>query len=234
MNTINDSRSKILYSVARNKPKLRACPTIPKFSVAGSPLLNFISHLKGFDGCYNLFLSRVDAVEWMNKQITQNEGVIFSAAPGVEGNIMLQEFATPADMHIIEICIAEALAGIGETGSLLVSSASLGSAAAALFSTHLYLFIDKDKIIDSLQNFYSKIDLSRFQYSSLFSGPSATADIEAVHITGAQGEISLTALVYNCTPEDAKIIATNPDSTPMAPAIFLKRESNPNNGQDSI
>ena len=68
--------------------------------------------------------------------------------------------------------------------------------ANGLFAINLYLLLDHNKIVDGLQDAYAMMDLSQVQYSSLFSGPSATADIEAVHITGAQGPVSLTVLLY--------------------------------------
>ena len=48
----------------------------------------------------------------------------------------------------------------------------------------------------NMHDAYNFIDLKNNQYGSFFTGPSATADIEAIHITGAQGEISLTVFLY--------------------------------------
>ena len=102
----------------------------------------------------------------------------------------------PADAEQLSACVGEGILGIGETGSVLVEPESFGQMANALLTSNLYLLLDKSTITDSLQNAYAQMDLSKIQYSSLFSGPSATADIEAVHITGAQGPVSLTVLLY--------------------------------------
>lgn len=191
-----DSREEILAKLKINKPKARPLPDIPMFEVAGDPLQNFQQKLKGFDGESYIFSSRQEAIDWLKANVLTRQGQIFSAAAGVEGNVGLGDFRSQAEMHTIDICIAEAILGIGETGSLLVDANSLGAPAAALFSTDLYLLIDRSKIYSSVQEVYLKVDMAQYQYSSFFSGPSATADIEAVHITGAQGEISLTALIY--------------------------------------
>lgn len=191
-----DSREEILAKMKINKPKTRPLPDIPTFEVAGDPLQNFQQKLKGFDGESYIFSSRQEAIDWLKANVLTRQGQIFSAAEGVEGNVGLGDFKSQAEMHTIDICIAEAILGIGETGSLLVDANSLGAPAAALFSTDLYLLIDRSKIYSSVQEVYLKVDMAQYQYSSFFSGPSATADIEAVHITGAQGEISLTALIY--------------------------------------
>ena len=87
--------------------------------------------------------------------------------------------------------------GVGETGSVWVTDESLGGAACALFSTDLYLLLDSRKVVDGIHTAYSQLDIRKAAYGSFFTGPSATADIEAVHITGAQGEISLTVLLYD-------------------------------------
>lgn len=234
MNKINDSRESILAKIKAGRPEGRPLPSIPTFAIAGDALRNFVGHIKGFDGDYRMFATREEAVEWLQRNAASKPGQVFSAVGGVMGNVTLINFKTPAEMHTIDVCIAEARMGIGETGSLLVDEACLGNPAAALFSTDLYLLIDRTKIVDGVQHAYSTCNMADHQYSAFFSGPSATADIEAVHITGAQGEISLTAVIYNCSADDLKADADVPASTPMAPVIKLKRESNPTNGQDSI
>lgn len=212
------------------------------FEIPGKPLQNFVAHLKGFDGEYKLFATRKEAENWLNDEVVKSDKKVFSAAEGVKGNVALGDFPTPAAMNTIEVCIAESPMAVGETGSLLVTDRTLGDPAAALFSTDLYLMVDRNAMVDGLQEAYSKIDFADAQYTAFFSGPSATADIEAVHITGAQGEISLTAVMYNCSPADfddvAAIMDRLPQGTPLgqpdAPALALRRETDLTLGQDSI
>ena len=109
---------------------------------------------------------------------------------------MLDRLPSPADAHILQACVGDGILGIGETGSVLVAPETFGRMANGLFAIDLYLLLDRSKIVPGLQDAYAQMDLSKVQYSSLFSGPSATADIEAVHITGAQGPVSLTILLY--------------------------------------
>lgn len=234
MPQINDSRESILAKIKKAKPSARPLPEIPTFEIAGDALRNFIGHVKGFDGDCRLFASRSQAIEWLQNNVATRTGVVYSALDDVKTAVTIADFATPAAMHTIDTCIAEAILGIGETGSLLVDAKALGSPAAALFSTDLFLLIDRNKIVDGVQHAYAQFDPGDYQYCSFFSGPSATADIEAVHITGAQGEISLTAIVYNCSAEEMKSDADIPASTPCAPAIKLRREADAAKGCDSI
>ena len=100
--------------------------------------------------------------------------------------------------------------GVGETGSVWVTDRSLGIAGAGLLTLNLVLLLERSRILPSIHDAYAALQpgsstaatlnpelrpLSETAYGSFFSGPSATADIEAVHITGAQGPLSLTVLL---------------------------------------
>lgn len=244
MEKINDSRQNILAKIKSGKPEARPLPEIPHYAIPGKPLQNFIAHLKGFDGDYRLFDNRENALMWVKENVVSSnpDKKIFCSLADLKGNVSLSDFNTPAEMNIVDIGIGEALMAVGETGSLLVDTESLGAPAAALFSTDLYLLIDRNELVAGLQQAYANIDLTRSRYTAFFSGPSATADIEAVHITGAQGEISLTAILYNCSEDDMaevkKIMDRLPSGTPLgqpdAPVLKLKRETDPTSGIDSI
>lgn len=241
MEKIKDSRENILERIKNNKPHARPLPELPIWDVPGKQIQNFIAHLKGFDGDYLLFDTREAAIAWLDQMIDKDKNV-FSIVDGVECNLKLSDFDNPAEMEKIDICIGEATMAVGETGSLLVDTLSLGAPAAALFSTDLYLLIDREKMVDSLQEAYSMVDFTKNRYTTFFSGPSATADIEAVHITGAQGEISLTAVMYNCTKEDIKdvdaIMEALPKGTPLgqpaAPELKLRRHTDASKSIDSV
>lgn len=238
----NDSRELILGRIKKSKPQARHLPDIPIFKVAGEPLSNFISHIKGFDGDVELFATHGDAMDWVNENAVKRGGVVFSSLEGVDNAKTDNDFSSPAEMHTVDVCVAESTLAVGETGSLYVTDESLGNPAAALFSTDLFLLIDRNALVESMQEAYSKLDVANHHYSSFFSGPSATADIEAVHITGAQGEISLSALMYNCSPEDMdcaiRVKGLLAKGTPLEAVnsfhLRLERETDVSKGQDSV
>ena len=200
MNQDNSSlsaRDRILARVRANRPKPVEHPDLPVFPIAGEPLKNFISHVEGFDGKVIDLEKREDALAWLSENIEQSDStLVYSAVDGYDGNITLDGLPKPEDAHKLHACVGEGILGIGETGSVLVAPETFGRMANGLFAINLYLLLDRNKIVDGLQHAYAQMDLSKVQYSSLFSGPSATADIEAVHITGAQGPVSLTILLY--------------------------------------
>ncbi|MBD5280785.1 MAG: LUD domain-containing protein [Bacteroides sp.] len=200
MNQENSSlsaRDRILARVRANRPKPVEHPDVPVYPIAGDTLKNFISHVEGFDGKVIDLEKREDALAWLSENIEQSDStLVFSAVDGYDGNITLADLPQPSDAHKLHACVGEGILGIGETGSVLVAPETFGRMANGLFAINLYLLLDRNKIVDGLQHAYAQMDLSKVQYSSLFSGPSATADIEAVHITGAQGPVSLTVLLY--------------------------------------
>lgn len=197
------------------KPALRPLPDVPMYAYTGNPVEGFVNRLLSFDGRAIKFRTRQDAVDWLTAlpETDLSKTAVYSSADGVKGNVTEEDIADIHNAHRIETCVTESSLGVGETGSVWVTDETLRHAACALFAQHLFIFLDRSSIVGGLHEAYATIDLAQHQYGSFFSGPSATADIEAVHITGAQGPLSLTVLLYGCddapaTPE----LLVNPDA----------------------
>ncbi|MCM1093585.1 MAG: LUD domain-containing protein [Lachnospiraceae bacterium] len=193
---MNESRQIILDTIRRSTHGDFPLPDVPSFAIPGDAVENFISNLESFDGKAVTLASRQDAIKWLEKNIRADEKIIFSALNDFSGNFPIKNVEDPHNAHVIDICIGEGKLGVGESGSVWVTDTSLGKAACALMSTDLYLLLDRTLIVPGMHEAYRKINLRAEPYGSFFSGPSATADIEAVRVTGAQGEISLTVLIY--------------------------------------
>lgn len=189
------SREGILAKLRSGKTSDSGLSEIPIFSIPGDPIDNFKSKLVSFDGKYVETASREDALKWLAEHVDMSTNV-YSALTDFPASYSPDNITDPHDANILDVSIAEGELGVGETGSIWVTDESLGLAPAALLSTDLILLLDKKRIVDGIQDAYEALDLRSQPYGSFFTGPSATADIEAVHITGAQGEISLTALLY--------------------------------------
>ena len=195
-----DAKNEILARIRAGLPESHPLPEVPMYPYAGDSVKEFIKHLLSFDGRAVKFATRADAIVWLNAQADMNssERIIYSSADGVEGNFSENRLDDMHNAHQIETCVTEGEMGVGEMGSIWVTDRSLRHAACALLSRRLYILIDSANIVGGLHEAYSRIKLRENQYGSFYTGPSATADIEAVHITGAQGPLSLTALIYNC------------------------------------
>ena len=179
---------KACWNRASTLPTGTALPDVPLYETGGDKVANFIAKLESFDGKAVMVKSREAALRWLDNNIEREGKCVYSAVAGFEGNF---EVTDATDPHS-----AKAVVSGGGTGMVWVTEESLGLTACALFSTDLYLLLDSSAICSGIHQAYEIIDLTSIRYGSFFTGPSATADIEAVHITGAQGEISLTVILY--------------------------------------
>lgn len=213
--TQQDVKNEILARIRSGKPAPTPLPDVPMYAFTDDPLAHFIDRLLSFDGKAVKFRTRDDAVAWLKTRPETDAAkqTIYSSASGVDGNFDEDELADLHNAHKINTCVTESSLGVGEMGSVWVTDESLGHAACALLSQHLFILLDSEKIVGGLHEAYAALRLADHRYGSFFTGPSATADIEAVHITGAQGPLSLTVLLYNC-PDAATTpkLLTNPDA----------------------
>lgn len=197
MTATTTSREAILAKIRAARPaEAVAHPKVSAYPVGGDAVENFCAALHGLDGNAMLFSSRDEALDWLKGTIDTGSKVVFSAVDDCPGSITAGQLSDPHAANVVDVCIAEGVLGVGETGSVWVTDGALKVPAAALFSTDLYLLLDTRKIVDGIHEAYRRIDLRANSYGAFYSGPSATADIEAVHVTGAQGEITLTVLLY--------------------------------------
>lgn len=201
-----DIKNEILARIRMGKPAPHPLPEVPMYAYTGNPVEGFVSQLLSFDGRAVKFKTRQEAVDWLTAlpEMDLSKTAVYSAADGVKGNVTEEDVADLHNAHRIETCVAESDMGVGEMGSVWVTDDTLRHAACALLSRHLFIFLDSSRIVGGLHQAYASLNLGQHQYGSFYTGPSATADIEAVHITGAQGPLSLTVMLYNCDDAPAK------------------------------
>lgn len=215
-----DAKNDILARIRAGRPAPHPLPDVPKYVFRCNPVEHFIKELLSFDGRAVKFATREDAVKWLASQPETDKArnVVYSSAEGVEGNMGEDELTDLHNAHTIDTCVSESSMGVGEMGSVWVTDGSLTHAACALLSRHLFIFLDSSKIVHGLHEAYASLNLREHQYGSFYTGPSATADIEAVHVTGAQGPLSLTVLLYNCAdaPNPPELMVNPNADVPMA------------------
>lgn len=225
MSEQNEIKKGIFERIKTGKPSPHPLPEMPHFSWPGDALENFIALLTGFDGRAVKFKKREDALKWLGAQpeMDPSRWKIYSSASGVEGNVTEADIAELRNAANINICVTEGVLGVGEMGAIWVTDESLKHAACALLPPTLFILLDGGRIFPGLTDAYKNMNAAATQYGSFFTGPSATADIEAVHITGAQGPLAMIVLIYNCddAPDTPEIIANpNADTSIWAQAIL--------------
>lgn len=210
-------KNRILDRIKKGKPPSQPLPDIPLFPYTKNAEEDFISHLIGFDGKAVKFKNREEAIKWLmaRPEMDAGQNVIFSSVDGVTGNMPEDDIKDHQKIEKIRTCVTEGIMGVGEMGAIWVTNASLKHAACALLSRKLFILLDYNNIVGGMHEAYSRLKLGEQQYGSFYTGPSATADIEAVRVTGAQGPLFVMALIYNSpnAPEKPEIIENpNPDS----------------------
>lgn len=184
------SRSRILSRIHAVRPASLPHPGIPDFPRVSDGVAEFIKRLESFDGRALSFGSVAEVCEWLRTNIDLRAKKVFSSLPGFDGNFKL---SPDDDLHRaidIDVTVVPSTMGVAETGSVWLTDRTLKVPAAALLCTDLIVTLAEGSIIDGLQAAYSAIDMGGLAYGSFYTGPSATADIEAVRVTGAQGRIT--------------------------------------------
>lgn len=213
-----EAKNEILSRLKAGKPASQPLPEVPMYPYPGDPVENYIKRLIAFDGRAVKFKNRAEALAWLSTQpeMEAAKNVIYSSVLDVKGNFTEEDLSDLREAAKIQTCVTEGELAVGETGSMWVTDKSLGHAVCGLLCRRIFVLIDSKNIIGGLHEAYAKLNLKEIQYGSYFSGPSATADIEAVRITGAQGPLAFTALIYNCddAPEKPELLTSpNADSS---------------------
>lgn len=213
-----------LSHIAEGKPEVLPLPEVPMYAYIGNPVDDFIKRLLDFDGRVIEFKKREAALDWLKKlpELDASVNRIYSSLPEFTGNVTEDDVADLRNAHTINVCVTEGEIGVGEMGAIWVTDASLKHAACALFARRLFILLDAKHIVGGLHQAYADLKIQEHQYGSFYTGPSATADIEAVHITGAQGPLVFTALIYNrenAPDEPALMTSPNADTSVWAKSM---------------
>ncbi len=91
--------------------------------------------------------------------------------------------------------VEEVVAGIAETGSIVVTSADGRAVQASLLPAHHVAILSADNIFPSLDDFFAHIENNPPTNITLITGPSRTADIELTLTIGVHGPEKVSILV---------------------------------------
>jgi len=190
---MSTTKEHILEAVRNNIPEgEHYYPIIPAFATSQKPILDeFKENLVIAAGTWCDVSNESEAVEII-KKIHPDAKVICSAAPEIKGNKDLSKVANPHDLNDVDVGIIRARFGVSETGMVWMTEKDLGVNALGFLSQHLIILLKPDQLVRDMYEAYSRIDLQEDNYGCFMLGPSATADIGAYMVRGAQGARSLT------------------------------------------
>ena len=117
--------------------------------------------------------------------------MVCSAVPEISGTRRIEDISDPHELADVDVGVVRAQFGVAESGAVWLTQEDLGLAALAFLSQHLIVLLDPEQIVPDMHEAYARVRLDETAYGCFMMGPSATADVEATLVHGAQGPRSL-------------------------------------------
>jgi L-lactate dehydrogenase complex protein LldG len=186
------SRQHILNAIRNNAPPQKVQhPEIPNFDWIGGPIKEtFVRRLEEAGGAAHDIATPAQA-EARLKTLYPDVKVVCSAVPEISGTRSIECVRDPHDLADADVGVVRAEFGIAEGGALWLTQEDLVVTALGFLSQHLIVFLDPEQIVSDMHEAYRRIRLDKTAYGCFMMGPSATADVEATLVHGAQGARSL-------------------------------------------
>ena len=166
-------------------------PQIPVFQRADNPLKpEFEVHLQKAGGAAH-DVGSVAVAEATLKALHPGAKVICSAVPEIIGTRRASEVDDPHELADVDVGIVRAQFGVAESGAVWLTQEDLIVDALGFLSQHLIVLLDPNEIVSDMHAGYRRVRLDETAFGCFMMGPSATADVEATLVHGAQGARSL-------------------------------------------
>ena len=127
----------------------------------------------------------------MLKALHPGAKVICSAVPEITGTRRVSEVHDPHELADVDVGIVRARFGVAESGAIWLTQEDLVVDALGFLSQHLIVLLDPNEIVPDMHAAYRRVRLNETAFGCFMMGPSATADVEATLVHGAQGARSL-------------------------------------------
>ncbi len=189
------SKEKILAAIRKNKPEGIDLPGIPVFPYQKEDLVLAFQNIVETGGGKVISLSKIEEVEPVLAKRFPHAKSFVSLVPGVAGNTGLGYFKNSHDLKDVDVTIIKARLGVVENGAVWVTEKECGNRVLPFITQHLVIVLSKEKIVHNMHRAYQEIDLRDSGFGVFIAGPSKTADIEQVLVTGAQGARSFLVLL---------------------------------------
>jgi L-lactate dehydrogenase complex protein LldG len=188
----NNSREDILSAIRYNLPRQKVeHPQIPAFQRPAKPLkAAFEEHLKEAGGTAHDIGSAAEA-EAKLMALHPGVKVVCSAVAEIAGTRRVEMVRDPHELADVDVGVVRAQFGVAESGAVWLTQEDLVVDSLGFLSQHLVVLLDPEHILADMHDAYRRIRLDLTAYGCFMMGPSATADVEATLVHGAQGVRSL-------------------------------------------
>src|SRR5580693_5120110 len=100
----------------------------------------------------------------------------------------------PHELADVDVGVVRARFGVAETGAVWLTQEDLIVNSLGFLSQHLVVLLDPKEIVANMHEAYARVHLDQTAFGCFMMGPSATGDIEATLVHGAQGPRTLNVL----------------------------------------
>ena len=192
MKTSSSSRERILNNIRLFSPEEKVDhPQIPAFPPPNRSLRSdFEQRLQEAGGASQFVSNVADAFSRLHA-LHPDAKVICSAVPEINGTRNVHDVGDPHELADVDVGILRAQFGVAESGAIWLTQEDLVVDALAFLSQHLVVLLDPEQIVPDMHKAYQRVQLGKTAFGCFMMGPSATADVEATLVHGAQGARSL-------------------------------------------
>lgn len=167
-------------------------PEIPSFEIKNNNLLDTFKKNLAIAGAEWYEVSDVTEAKTIMAKKLPDAKIICSATKEWQGNKDLTKIHLPRELDDVDLGVIRAEFGVAEMGMVWLTDESLKINSLGFLSQHLAILLDPESITENMHTAYKKIDLNKHPYGNFMMGPSATADIGATLVHGAQGARTVT------------------------------------------
>ncbi|MCA9128189.1 MAG: LUD domain-containing protein [Planctomycetales bacterium] len=112
---------------------------------------------------------------------------VFSAIPELPGNVQLEKIDDPHDLENLDFVVYRGQFAVAENGAIWLTDTDLKHRVAFFIAQFLVLVVDRQAIVATMHQAYSRAKVPQPGFGLFLSGPSKTADIEQSLVIGAHG-----------------------------------------------
>ena len=112
----------------------------------------------------------------------------------IHADLNPDEVAEASELNGTDLGVVEGVLAVAENGCVWVPQ-TMKERAVLFISERLVIIVDRNDIVSSMHEAYSKIQMPDYGYGCFISGPSKTADIAQALVMGAQAARDVTVII---------------------------------------
>lgn len=190
------SKEEILDSIRRNTRTKYGMPDLNQINtiVYPNPIEQFCTIMKQVGG-KAILLKEGEDVNELILRLNPEAKRIASALPEINCATFNPDHSdNPAELNGTDLAIIDGRLGVAENGAVWIEQ-DVKLKAIYFISEQLIILLDRNKIVNTMQQAYKGVTTGKYGFGVFISGPSKTADIEQALVMGAHGAREVTVIL---------------------------------------